>query len=362
MHESSREVIVRFSLMIVFSALSLYGLKKVVEVMDPFHGKKQRAKEEAQRILRSLGIDPTGLDLNEYEESVARDVLHPDNIETNFGDIAGLDHVIESMKYKVILPLTHPELFKSELRRPPRGVLFHGPPGCGKTLLAKAIAKEAGVRFINLSVANLTDKYYGESQKLAHAVFSLARKIQPCIIFIDEIDSFLRSRDSHDHEATAMLKAQFMSLWDGLLSSRKSRVVIIGATNRPYDLDSAVLRRMPTVFQIDLPKEQERAQILQLLLKNEELDGDVDLSVVARETDGFSGSELQTLCCEAAITGVQKFGPKAMDMSSSSSGSRSKPEDVLAWPKIKMDDLISAKLNIEQSKRGMRQLNRFALD
>lgn len=80
------------------------------------------------------------------------------------------------------------------------------------------------LRFINLSIAHLTDKYYGESQKLAHAVFSLARKIQPCIIFIDEIDSFLRSRDSHDHEATAMLKAQFMSHWDGLLSSRKSRV------------------------------------------------------------------------------------------------------------------------------------------
>lgn len=113
------------------------------------------------------------------------------------------------------------------------GVLLHGPPGCGKTLIAKATAHEAGTFFINLDVSLLTDKWYGESQKLARAVFSLAMKLQPCIIFIDEIDSFLRARTTSDHEATAMMKAQFMSLWDGLITDPNCTVIVMGATNRP---------------------------------------------------------------------------------------------------------------------------------
>lgn len=113
------------------------------------------------------------------------------------------------------------------------GVLLHGPPGCGKTLIAKATARQAGTYFINLDLSILTDKWYGESQKLAAAVFTLALKLQPCIIFIDEIDSFLRARNSTDHEATAMMKAQFMSLWDGLNTDPNCTVIIMGATNRP---------------------------------------------------------------------------------------------------------------------------------
>ncbi|PRD32367.1 UNVERIFIED_CONTAM: atad1 [Trichonephila clavipes] len=134
-----------------------------------------------------------------------------------------------------------------------RSVLLHGPPGCGKTMIAKATAREAGARFINLEVSSLTDKWYGESQKLAAAVFTLAIKIQPCIIFIDEIDSFLRSRDTFDHEATAMMKAQFMSLWDGLITDPDCQVIVMGATNRPQDVDRAILRRMPSMFHIGLP-------------------------------------------------------------------------------------------------------------
>lgn len=109
------------------------------------------------------------------------------------------------------------------------------------------------MRFLNLDASALTDKWYGESQKLATAVFTLAVKIQPCIIFIDEIDSLLRSRDTHDHEATAMVKALFMSMWDGLITDNKCCVVVMGATNRPQDVDKAILRRMPASFYIGLP-------------------------------------------------------------------------------------------------------------
>lgn len=137
--------------------------------------------------------------------------------------------MIEELRESVVLPIRHRDIFSnSQLWQAPKGVLLHGPPGCGKTLIAKATAKEAGMRFINLDIAMLTDKWYGESQKLASAVFSLAIKLQPCIVFIDEIDSFLRSRNTHDHEATAMMKTQFMLLWDGLGTEYGSTVIVMG--------------------------------------------------------------------------------------------------------------------------------------
>lgn len=175
------------------------------------------------------------------------------SFKVSWKDIAGLDGVIEELKETVILPIQRRDLFAdSTLTQPPKGVLLHGPPGIvmiernvfvvidwfypyynlslgvGKTLIAKATAKEAKTRFINLDLSILTDKWYGESQKLTAAVFSLAVKLQPCIIFIDEIDSFLRSRNQHDHEATAMMKAQFMSLWDGLITDPNCTVIIMG--------------------------------------------------------------------------------------------------------------------------------------
>ncbi len=153
----------------------------------------------------------------------------------------------------------------------------------------------------------LTDKWYGESQKLAAAVFTLALKLEPCIIFIDEIDSFLRTRDTHDHEATAMMKAQFMILWEGLISAKHCQVIVMGATNRPQDVDKAILRRMPAMFQINLPNKQKRKAIISLVLGTEELDEDMDLDTIANITDGFSGSDLKELCRTAAMFRVKEL-------------------------------------------------------
>ena len=125
-----------------------------------------------------------------------------------------------------MLPLCHSALFSKHLS-PPKGVLLYGPPGCGKTMLAKAIAKESGATFINLHISTLMDKWFGESQKLVSAVFSLAKKLQPAVVFIDEIDSFLRERSMGDHEAMGMMKAEFMTLWDGLESDAQTRIVVL---------------------------------------------------------------------------------------------------------------------------------------
>jgi SpoVK/Ycf46/Vps4 family AAA+-type ATPase len=209
-------------------------------------------------------------------------------------------------------------------------------------MLAKATAKEAGARFINLEVPALTDKWYGESQKLAAAVFTLALKLQPCIIFIDEIDSFLRSRSSQDHEATAMMKAQFMMLWDGLCSSKQCQVVVMGATNRPRDVDKAILRRMPAMFQIGLPPKAQRKDILSLILQREVLGDNFDMDYVANMTEGFSGSDLRELCRGAAMFRVREL---SYLLHNSFQGSRYND-----LREITMEDFASAILKMKKSK------------
>ncbi|XP_013913817.1 PREDICTED: ATPase family AAA domain-containing protein 1 [Thamnophis sirtalis] len=202
--------------------------------------------------MKQIGIEK--LKLTEHEMNIVAHLVVPRDIKVSWNDVAGLDELVSELRDTVILPLQQTRLFEySKLCQPPKGVLLYGPPGCGKTLLAKAMAQASNCRFINLQAPTLMDKWYGESQKLTAAVFSLAIKIQPCIIFIDEIDSFLRSRSSSDHEATAMMKAQFMSLWDGLDTDFNCQVIVMGATNRPQDLDTAIMRRMPTRFHVNQP-------------------------------------------------------------------------------------------------------------
>lgn len=173
-------------------------------------------------------------------------------------------------------------------------------------MLAKALAKESGANFISIRMSSIMDKWYGESNKIVDAMFSLANKIQPCMIFIDEIDSFLRERASSDHEVTAMLKAEFMTLWDGLLTS--GRVMIVGATNRINDIDSAFLRRLPKRFLIPLPGKEERLKILSVLLKDTKTDAkNFSIETIALHTNGLSGSDLKELCREAALNAAREY-------------------------------------------------------
>lgn len=148
--------------------------------------------------------------LNEYENQVALEVVAPEDIPVGFNDVGGLEEIIEELKEAIIYPLTLPHLYShgGPLLSAPSGVLLYGPPGCGKTMLAKAVAHESGASFINLHISTLTEKWYGDSNKLVRAVFSLAHKLQPAIIFIDEIDAVLGTRRSGEHEASGMVKAE----------------------------------------------------------------------------------------------------------------------------------------------------------
>ncbi|PAA57167.1 hypothetical protein BOX15_Mlig000914g3, partial [Macrostomum lignano] len=206
------------------------------ELADPASKDHAAAKQAAARILRAIGADPS-VRLTDYELVLAADLVDPAGLDATWADIGGLDEAIAELRESVVLPLRHPRLAeRSRLLQPPKGVLLYGPPGCGKTLIAKATAKAAGARFLNVRLSSLFDKWVGESEKRVEALFSLAQKLQPVIVFVDELDSFLGNRDrmGGGHECSEKVKTQFMTFWDGLLTRSDSRVVVmapqIGAT------------------------------------------------------------------------------------------------------------------------------------
>lgn len=265
-------------------------------------------------------VRPQDLVLSQYEQTIAMEVVSPEEIPVTFDDIGGLDGIIEELTESVIYPLTMPHLYSghSSLLSAPSGVLLYGPPGCGKTMLAKALARESGACFINLHISTLTEKWYGDSNKLVAAVFSLARKLQPSIVFIDEIDAVLGQRRSGEHEASGMVKAEFMTHWDGLASSTKQagnqRICILGATNRIQDIDEAILRRMPKKFPVSLPNSSQRRQIFGITLAETKLDKSstedgrpaFDMSALVRASAGMSGSDIKEACRDAAMVPVRE--------------------------------------------------------
>ncbi|KAH8393530.1 hypothetical protein KR200_004123, partial [Drosophila serrata] len=341
------------------SAITYFSGQWMLSLLDPHCKVRKRAKKVAEEQLRKLnsaaGREDRKFrtqDLNEHEVMIAALLVAPEDIDVSWADIAGLDAVVSELRESVVLPVRHRDLFsRSQLYQAPKGVLLHGPPGCGKTLIAKAVAKDAGMRFINLDISVLKDKWYGESLKLASAVFTLAQKLEPCIIFIDEIESFLRVRGSGDHEATAMMKTQFMIRWDGLISNANACVLVLGATNRPQDLDKAILRRMSLQFYIEAPRDSQRLEILQLILQSEKLHPSVNLKELARLATGFSGSDLRELCRHAFICRMREM----MRQKDESRSAKEETEVVGEFKdcvqlEIRMDDLLKSLMTMKVSK------------
>ncbi|XP_075502663.1 uncharacterized protein LOC142540419 isoform X1 [Primulina tabacum] len=288
------------------AALSCLVLVVGLKHLDPNHEASKKALEQKKELAKRLGrpLLPT----NQYEDVVACDVVNPEHIDVKFDSIGGLDAIKQSLYELVILPLRRPELFShGKLLCPQKGVLLYGPPGTGKTMLAKAIAKESGAAFINVRISNLMSKWFGDAQKLVAAVFTLAYKLQPAIIFIDEVDSFLGQRKTTDHEALTNMKTEFMALWDGFTTDRNAQVMVLAATNRPSELDEAILRRLPQAFEIGIPDRRERAAILKVILKNEKIEDDIDYDRVANLCDGYTGSDLLELCKKAAYFPIREL-------------------------------------------------------
>jgi SpoVK/Ycf46/Vps4 family AAA+-type ATPase len=199
-----------------------------------------------------------------------------------------------------MLPLSRPDAFSYGVLKNNKinGVLFYGPPGTGKTHLARAVAKESGSTMLEVSGAKLLQKWVGESEKAIRGMFTLAAKLKPCFIFIDEADNIFRNRKEEDNNYRREMLNQLLSEWDG---ASKNNTLVMAATNRPWELDKAVLRRLPTRILVDMPTIDDREAIFEIYLKNEGLADDIKVADLCRRTESFTGSDIMNVCVSAAL-------------------------------------------------------------
>ncbi|CAK90855.1 unnamed protein product (macronuclear) [Paramecium tetraurelia] len=222
-------------------------------------------------------------------------------IDVGFEDIIGLEHIKNQLEETIILPNLRPDIYTG-IRAPPKGILFYGPPGNGKTLLAKAVANQIKCCFFNISASTLVQKHLGEGEKLMRALFDVAFQLQPSVIFVDEIDSILSKRSQNEHEASRRLKTEFLISFDGIQSSDQDRVFLIAATNRPQDIDDAVLRRFTVKILIDQPELKVRVEMVKSLLSKVKNNlTEQQFQYVAEKLQGYSASDIKAVVKEACM-------------------------------------------------------------
>lgn len=253
----------------------------------------ENVPEECQHeLLRN--IDP------KMVEQIKNEIMYS-GTKVSWNDIAGLEYAKGVIQEVVVIPMLRPELFTG-LRQPAKGILLFGPPGTGKTLIGKCIASQSKSTFFSISASSLTSKWIGEGEKLVRALFAVARVHQPSVVFIDEIDSLLCQRSETEHESSRRMKTEFLVQLDGAATGDKDKILVLGATNRPYELDEAARRRLVKRLYIPLPELKARIQIVDNLLKNErhELSNE-EIEEIGRLADGYSGADMTNLCKEASM-------------------------------------------------------------
>lgn len=253
-------------------------------------------------------------------------------------DIAGLEYAKKIIKEVVVYPMLRPDIFTG-LRRPPKGILLFGPPGTGKTLIGKCIASQSKSTFFSISASSLTSKWIGEGEKMVRALFAVARVYQPSVIFVDEIDSLLTQRSETEHESSRRLKTEFLVQLDGAATADEDRILIVGATNRPHELDEAARRRLVKRLYVPLPEFQARKQIINNLLitishnLNEE-----DINNIAEQSKGYSGADMSNLCKEASMGPIRSIPFSQLE--------NIKKEDVR---QVTIDDFKEALIHVRSS-------------
>lgn len=263
--------------------------------------------------------------------------------KVSYDDIGGLGDAVRKIREMVELPLRHPELFKRLGVEAPKGVLLHGPPGTGKTMLAKAVAGETSSNFVSIGGPEIVSKFYGESEGKLREIFKEAEENAPSIIFIDEIDSIAPKRDEVNGEEERRIVAQLLSLMDGLNS--RGKVVVIGATNRPNSIDEALRRpgRFDREIEIGIPDRDGRLEILEIHTRGMPLAEDVDLKWLADKTHGYAGADLSALTKEAAMAALRRVIPD-MDLEAEEI-----PREVLNNILVTKDDFKSALKDMQPS-------------
>jgi SpoVK/Ycf46/Vps4 family AAA+-type ATPase len=266
----------------------------------------------AQKLVKKVLTTPQtrASAINPYEQMIESEIIER-SPAVDWTSISGLSTAKEILQEAIIKPILYPNIYTG-LRAPPKGILLFGPPGTGKTLLAKAVASQCNATFLNVSAATLTSKNFGDSEKLVRAMFAVAQKHQPAVIFMDEVDSMLGARGEGQHEASRRLETEFLVQMDGVGSNSEDRVLLIAATNRPQELDEAVRRRLTKRIYIPLPDEETRTTLITNALKEDSSLSSSDLKKIVKATDGYSGSDLAALCKEAAMDSVRGLTDKQL--------------------------------------------------
>lgn len=239
-------------------------------------------------------------------ERISREILET-NLNLKWDDIVGLENVKKIINEIVVWPMLRPDIFTG-LRGPPKGLLLFGPPGTGKTMIGKCIASQCKATFFSISASSLTSKWVGEGEKMVRALFFLARKMEPSVIFIDEIDSLLSQRSENENEGSRRIKTEFLVQFDGVSVGEKDRILVIGATNRPQEIDEAARRRLVKRIYVALPELEARRKMVEYLIK--EYDYRIEeggFEEIAKLTEGYSGSDMFNLCREASMEPLREI-------------------------------------------------------
>ena len=265
--------------------------------------------------FKVISLRPKGICIIKQESSlhISEHATEEEEIGSNYmtyEDVGGLDREIQRVREMVELPLRHPSLFKRLGIDPPKGILLRGPPGCGKTLLARAVANESEAYFISINGPEIMSKFYGESEKKLRKLFIEAEEKSPSIIFIDEIDAIAPKRETVTGEVERRVVAQLLALMDGLHS--RGKVIVIGATNRPNSLDPALRRpgRFDREIEIKVPNEKGRREVFQIHTRNMPLDNKISIKEYSQITHGFVGADIMAVCREAAMAALRRYLPR----------------------------------------------------
>jgi transitional endoplasmic reticulum ATPase len=263
-------------------------------------GKVVRLHGLSENRVRSISNDVTDSD-------DATRMLQPLGEKVTFSDVGGLEDVKQQIRRKIITPFLKPSLFDRFKRRAGGGILLYGPPGCGKTLLARATAGECGAKFFNVSITDVLDMYIGESERKLHAIFETARQASPSVIFFDEVEAIGGKRQYSREGSSAKLVSQFLTELDGFSQHNKG-VLILGATNVPWAVDAAFRRpgRFDRVLFVPPPDLAARIDILSQLMEQRPSEGHIDLASVAKATASFSGADLRHLIETAVDEAIEQ--------------------------------------------------------
>ncbi|WFD42882.1 Ribosome biogenesis ATPase rix7 [Malassezia psittaci] len=333
------------------SAAAAAARTKTEERSDTNAGPSQAVDKTAKRKLRASRPDGSKRGRVSRPSSRGNELSH-EAPTTRLKDIGGASMAIEKALELIAMPLCHPEIYLHTGVTPPRGVLFHGPPGCGKTMIAGALAGELGVPFLSISAPSIVSGTSGESEKALRDTFEEAQKLAPCILFIDEIDAITPKRETAQREMERRIVAQLLTCMDGLAwekSEEQRPVMVLGATNRPDSLDPALRRagRFDHEIAMGVPNEEGREQILQVLCSKLRVAGDFDLRYLAKRTPGYVGADLTSLTSAAGIIAVKRIFQSLAETSASMMQCDTDPMD---QSMVQQDNPLSASVEMQMQE------------